>query len=46
MAGHTATLTLEEGDAGSDVRIVTRWPIGVDPETLSATPDAARALTS
>ena len=46
MAGHTAALTLEEGDAGSDVRIVTRWPIGVDPDALSATPDAGRTLAS
>ena len=46
MAGHAATLTLEDDTTTSDVRIVTRWPIGVDPDAASATPDVAHSLTS
>jgi len=44
--GHTATLTLEGNDAASDVRLVTRWPIGVDPDVSTATPDTAHSLPS
>jgi len=43
-AGHVATLTLDEN--ASEVRIVTRWPIGVDPDALAATPDAVHTATS
>jgi signal transduction histidine kinase len=45
-AGHVATLTLDEDHITSDVRIVTRWPIGLDPEALAATPDAVQTATS
>jgi signal transduction histidine kinase len=45
IASHAATLTVEDG-AGADVRIVTRWPIGVDPDARSATQDAPQTLTS
>jgi hypothetical protein len=45
-AGHVATLTLDEDHIASDVRIVTRWPIGLDPDAMSATPDAVRTAAS
>jgi len=44
--GHTATLTLEGDDAAGDVRLVMRWPIGVDPDVSNATQDASHSLTS
>jgi signal transduction histidine kinase len=45
VASHAATLTVED-DSASDVRIITRWPIGVDADALSATQVAPQTLTS